>query len=361
MGLRKILFLDRDGTLIAEPEDEQIDRLDKLQLIDHVIPSLLRLRDAGFEFVLVSNQDGLGTEGFPQAAFDAPHQMMLQILNSQGIEFIAEHIDDSFPEANSINRKPNIGMLVGYLNSGDLDAIHSYVIGDRDTDLELAINMGIQGFRLGPGFLSWPEICRAILDRPRTASVKRTTSETRIDVAVDLDTPTQNGPEASQFSTGIGFFDHMLEQVSRHSGIGIQLSCQGDLHVDAHHTIEDVGLALGEAIDKALGDRRGIGRYGFLLPMDESLADVAIDLSGRPCLVFDGAFGPSPLGEFPTEMIRHFFQSFSQSLRAALHITVRGDNDHHKCEAIFKGLGRALGQAVARQASTAIPSTKGVL
>jgi imidazoleglycerol-phosphate dehydratase/histidinol-phosphatase len=354
---RKILFLDRDGTIIHEPPDEQIDSFEKLRFVEGVIPALLRLRDHGFEFVLVSNQDGLGTAAFPREAFEGPHRLMLQVLASQGIDFAAEHIDPSLPADNSPNRKPGIGMLVPYLRPGVLNTAHSLVVGDRETDVQLAANMGIGCLRCGSGHLSWPEIVSAILDRPRTGCVTRTTRETSIEVSVDLDTR----PATQEIGTGIGFFDHMLEQLSLHGAFSLTLRCEGDLHVDAHHTIEDTALALGSAIDQALGDRRGIGRYGFLLAMDEAQANVAIDLSGRPVHVQRGQFTAERIGEFPIEMVGHFFQSLSQSLRAAIHIEFRGENSHHMCEAIFKGVGRALRQALARTGNADLPSSKGVL
>ncbi len=353
---RRILFIDRDGTIIHEPADEQIDCFEKLRFVDNVIPSLIRLRDAGYEFVLVSNQDGLGTPSFPEETFSGPHHLMLQILNSQGIHFSAEHIDRSFPADNSPDRKPGIGMVLDYLKSGELDLENSFVIGDRPSDIQLATNMGIGGFQIGTDFLSWFEIAERLIDRPRTASITRTTHETAIEVYVNLD----NRPTVFSGNTGIGFFDHMLEQLSKHGGFGLHVRCTGDLHVDPHHTIEDVAIAIGSALDKALGDRCGIGRYGFLLAMDESQANVAVDLSGRPVYVQEGRFTTDRIGEFPTEMIYHFFQSLSQSLRAAIHVEFRGENNHHLCEALFKGVGRALRPALMRSGSE-LPSTKGLL
>ena len=279
---KKILFIDRDGTLIREPEDEQIDSFEKLGLLNGVIPALLSLREHGFRFVMVTNQDGLGTDSYPMADFEGPHRLMMHVFESQGIGFDAVHIDDSFPHQNSPNRKPELGMVIDYLKSGNLDLENSYVIGDRESDIQLARNMGITGIRIGhgPEDLAWPEIARQIIQRPRSASVERRTNETNISVFVDLDDPKR----FDQIQTGIGFFDHMLEQLSKHGGFSLRLTCKGDLHIDPHHTIEDVGLALGTALDKALGDRHGIGRYGFLLAMDEAQSNVAVDLSGRPGL-----------------------------------------------------------------------------
>ena len=352
---RRILFVDRDGTLIIEPEDMQVDSFEKLELVDNVIPALLRLKAAGYEFVIVSNQDGLGTDSNPLENFQPVHDKMLSIFASQGIEFAAEHIDPHFEGDQSPNRKPGIGMLLDYLKTGELDLSDSWVIGDRDTDLQLAENMGIGGILCGPSGLGWNEIARRLCSRPRTGLVQRDTNETSIRVEVDLDATGGN-----QIDTGIGFFDHMLDQIAAHGGFRLVLNCKGDLEIDEHHTVEDCALALGQALDQALGDRRGIGRYGFVLPMDESLAQVAIDLSGRPAFEFSAEFGRDKVGELSTEMVRHFFASLSQSLRCALHMKVEGENTHHMIEGLFKGAGRALRPALARQ-GTDLPSTKGVL
>ncbi len=352
---RRILFVDRDGTLITEPPDEQIDTLEKLELLPDVIPALRDLRDAGYELVIVSNQDGLGTEVYPQEAYDRVQAKMLSLFASQGVTFDAIHIDTTFPGDGSPNRKPGIGMVLDYLKSGQLDLEDCWVIGDRETDLELAANMGVGGIRIGPGHEGWAEVAHRLLNRPRQATVTRTTRETDIRVSVDLD-----AGAGSRCDTGIGFFDHMLDQLASHGGFRLELACRGDLEIDEHHTVEDCALALGEALDRALGDRRGIGRYGFVLPMDESLAQVAIDLSGRPALAFDAEFPRDQVGGLSTEMVRHFFHSLSQSLRAALHLEVRGDNTHHMVEALFKGAGRALRPALARSGRQ-LPSTKGVL
>jgi imidazoleglycerol-phosphate dehydratase/histidinol-phosphatase len=352
---RRILFLDRDGTLIIEPEDWQIDSLEKLELVEAVIPALLKLKAAGYEFVIVSNQDGLGTDANPLEKFQPPHDKMLSLFASQGVTFAAEHIDPHFEHENSPNRKPGIGMLLDYLKSGELDLGDSWVIGDRETDMQLAKNMGIGGIRCGPDGHHWDEIAHLLCSRPRRALVQRNTNETRIRVEVDLDTSGSN-----QISTGIGFFDHMLDQLAAHGGFRLVLDCEGDLEIDEHHSVEDCALSLGQALDKALGERRGIGRYGFVLPMDESLAEVAIDLSGRPVFVFEAEFPRDRVGGLSTEMVRHFFASLSQSLRCAMHMKVRGDNTHHMIEGLFKGAGRALRPALARQ-GTELPSTKGVL
>ena len=352
---RRILFIDRDGTLIIEPPDEQIDSLEKLELVQGVIPALLKLRDAGYEFVIVSNQDGLGTDSYPLEDYEIPQKKMLDLFDSQGIRFSDVLIDEHFEHENSPNRKPGIGMVLGYLKSGELDLQDSWVIGDRETDLELAENMGIGGFMLGEGLESWESITHQLLNRPRQAAVRRSTNETDIRVLVDLD-----APGSSEVSTGIGFFDHMLDQLASHGGFRLELSCRGDLEIDEHHTVEDCALALGQALNKALGDRRGIGRYGFLLPMDESLAQVAVDLSGRPAVIFEADFPRDSVGDMSTEMVQHFFASLGQALGAALHLQVAGDNTHHMIEALFKGAGRALKPALERQGNQ-LPSTKGVL
>jgi imidazoleglycerol-phosphate dehydratase/histidinol-phosphatase len=354
-GKRRILFIDRDGTLIVEPPDEQIDSLEKLELLPGVIPALLRLAAAGYEFVIVSNQDGLGTDAFPRQDYEIPQRKMLGLFASQGVHFSSVHVDPHFEHDGAATRKPGIGMVLDYLKSGELDLGDSWVIGDRETDLQLAANMGIGGLRLGGEFADWAAIAHHLADRPRQATVTRKTRETDIRVYVDLDA----GP-GSRISTGIGFFDHMLDQLASHGGFRLELSCRGDLGIDEHHTVEDCALALGQALNEALGDRRGIGRYGFLLPMDESLAQVAIDLSGRPAFACEAAFPRERVGELSTEMVRHFFASLSQALGAAIHLQVRGENTHHMVEALFKGAGRALRPALARSGRE-LPSTKGVL
>jgi imidazoleglycerol-phosphate dehydratase/histidinol-phosphatase len=352
---RRILFVDRDGTLIREPADEQVDSLAKLELVSGVIPALLELVDAGYELVIVSNQDGLGTDSFPTSDYDIPQQKMMDIFSSQGIHFADVLIDPHFEHENAPTRKPGIGLVLDYLKSGELDLDDSWVIGDRETDLQLAENMGIGGLRIGDGFEDWASITHKLINRPRQSSVERKTNETDIRVFLDLD-----AGGSSEVETGIGFFNHMLDQLASHGGFRLELACQGDLEIDEHHTVEDCALALGQALDSALGERRGIGRYGFVLPMDESLAQVAIDLSGRPALVFEADFPRDSVGTFSTEMVRHFFASLSQSLGAAIHLQVTGENTHHMVEALFKGAGRALKPALARQGNE-LPSTKGML
>jgi imidazoleglycerol-phosphate dehydratase/histidinol-phosphatase len=356
MSGQRVLFIDRDGTLLVEPPDQQIDSLQKFQLVPGVIPALCALRDAGYTFVMVSNQDGLGTASFPESTFRPPHDLLMHILSSQGIAFAAEFICPHLPTDGCTCRKPKTGLLDDYLREHPMDPASSYVIGDRDTDLELANNLGIVGLRVGTSVGDgWPDIVRRLAQVHRTAQTGRRTKETDIRVAVDLD---QEAPIA--VTTGLGFFDHMLEQIAKHGGFSLELSCRGDLHIDEHHTVEDCALALGQALRTALGDKRGIQRYGFLLPMDEALAQVAIDLSGRPYFVFEGKFGRDQVGQLPTELVPHFFRSLAETLGASINIKVSGENTHHMIEACFKGVGRALRQAF-RVTATELPSTKGVL
>jgi imidazoleglycerol-phosphate dehydratase/histidinol-phosphatase len=358
MSGERVLFIDRDGTLIEEPPDEQVDRLDKLRLLPGVIPALLELQRAGYRLVLVSNQDGLGTESFPEASFREPQEFLRRLLTSQGVRFEAEFFCPHFPRDNCECRKPKTGLLTEFLAAMELDRERSFVIGDRETDMELARNLGLPGLRVrhdGTEGETWAAIAERLCREQRRASVRRTTRETDIEVSLDLDA---SSPVA--IDTGIGFYDHMLEQVARHGGFALELSCRGDLEIDEHHTVEDCALALGQALRQALGDKRGIARYGFLLPMDESLARVAIDLSGRPFAVFEGRFNRESVGGLPTELVPHFFRSLADSLGAAIHVEVRGENSHHMIEACFKGLGRALRQAVRREGGE-LPSSKGVL
>lgn len=350
----KVLFIDRDGTLVEEPADEQVDSLEKVQFVAGAIPALLELAQAGFVFVLVSNQDGLGTESFPTEDFRLSHDFIIRQLRSQGVIFAAEFICPHREEDGCACRKPATGLVEAFFDSHTVDTGNSYVIGDRDSDLEFAANLGLQGITLGPQ-TGWRDIANAILRPARIARVSRRTNETDLHVTVNLD---RQG--ADEIDTGIPFFDHMLEQLALHAAFGLTIKCAGDIEVDDHHTVEDVALGLGEALDCALGDRAGIGRYGFVLPMDESLAQVAIDLSGRPHCSFEASFGRPMIGQLATEMVPHFFSSLSQSLRASVHVTVTGQNTHHQVEAAFKGLGRALRPALA-VSGTAIPSSKGLL
>jgi imidazoleglycerol-phosphate dehydratase/histidinol-phosphatase len=354
----KVLFIDRDGTLIEEPPDNQVDALEKIRLVQDVVPSLIRLRDAGFRFVMVTNQDGLGTDSFPRESFELCQNHVLSIFESQRIEFDPIFVCPHRGEDGCACRKPRTGLLTRFLAETTLDLGRSAVIGDRDTDLELASNIGVRGLRLRPadGFeFSWPGIVEALTTSQRLATVTRETRETRIRVTVNLDA---DGP--IRVDTGIGFYDHMLEQIARHGGFSLRLACGGDLEVDEHHTVEDTAICLGEVVRKALGDKRGTARYGFLLPMDESEAKVSLDLSGRSWFVFNGQFPRRSVGGLPTELVPHFFRSFADSLGAALHLEVAGENAHHMVEACFKSVGRALRQALQRSGDE-MPSTKGIL
>ena len=353
---KKILFIDRDGTLITEPADFQIDRLDKFALEPEAIPAMRRLRDAGYTFVMVTNQDGLGTPSFREEEFRPLQKLLIDILASQGLVFEAVRVCPHTMADRCDCRKPKVGLLLDYLKDTSWSREASYVIGDRETDIQLAANLGVTGLRYNPKTLGWTEIARQIADAPRRATIARQTKETKISVAVDLD-----AVAPAKFATGLGFFDHMLDQIARNAGISLVIECTGDLHIDEHHTVEDVGLALGAALKQALGDKRGIGRYGFTMPMDEAKAEVAIDLSGRPYFVFEGQFPRENVGELPSELVPHFFQSLATTLGATLHMSVKGDNTHHMIEALFKGFGRALKPAVARGTGSEIPSTKGVL
>jgi imidazoleglycerol-phosphate dehydratase / histidinol-phosphatase len=357
-----VMFVDRDGTLIEEPEDFQVDSYAKLALVPGVIPALLRLRDAGWQFVMVTNQDGLGTESFPEVDFEGPHRLLLQILASQGIQFRDVFVDRSL-EADALpTRKPGTGMFTELLKDRSVDWDRSVVVGDRESDRQLAANLGIASYTVasragttGERTWDWPSIAHELVVRPRRARVLRETKETRIEVEVDLDRA-----GSTDLATGVGFLDHMLDQLASHGGFSLTARCEGDLHIDEHHTIEDVALALGQALAEALGDKRGIGRYGFTLPMDEARASAALDLSGRPYLVFDCAFGRERVGDFPTEMVEHFWRSLCESARMTLHLSVTGDNAHHQVEVGFKAVARALRQALRRE-GVELPSTKGVL
>ncbi len=353
---RRVLFVDRDGTLIEEPADEQVDSLEKLRFLPGVFAALHALRDGGFHLVMVTNQDGLGTVAFPQAAFELPQRFMLDAFASQGIEFDAVFICPHRPAQRCACRKPLTGMVDAYVRTSGIRLESSAMIGDRDSDLEFARNLGVRGVRVraaGQDDETWPTIARLLL--ARRATVRRATRETQIDVSVDLD-----AQAPIEIHTGIGFFDHMLEQLAKHGGFALQLRCEGDLEIDEHHTVEDCALALGEALREALGDKLGITRYGFLLPMDEARAEVAIDLSGRPYAVWSGRFDREQVGGLPTELVPHFFRSLSESLKAAVHVSVSGDNTHHMIEGVFKGVGRALRAAFRREGSE-LPTTKGVL
>ena len=370
-----ILFIDRDGTLIEEPADFQIDAYEKLRFVRDAVPALIKLRDAGYQFVIVSNQDGLGSESYPRASFDGPNNLMLQIFESQGIVFRDVLIDESWPHENKPTRKPGIGMVMHYLRDRSIDLSASAMVGDRETDMQFATNLGVRGFRLLDGFYDWDGIAHALCQSPRVATVERVTKETKITVQIDLDRASE-----PVIATGHGFFDHMLEQLGKHGGFGLSVRCAGDLHIDEHHTVEDCALAIGQALKQAVGDKRGIGRYGFdsggdaadsaefgsdaraafALPMDETRASAVIDFSGRPYFVFEGAFPRAEIGGLATELVPHFFRSLCETSGLNLHLQVRGENTHHMVEASFKVVARALRAAIRRQGN-ALPSTKGAL
>ncbi|HEY1892475.1 MAG TPA: bifunctional histidinol-phosphatase/imidazoleglycerol-phosphate dehydratase HisB [Steroidobacteraceae bacterium] len=350
------LFIDRDGTLVEEPPDEQIDSLKKLRFMPGVFAALADLAHHGYRLVMVTNQDGLGTDSFPQAAFELPQRFILETLRSQGIEFDAVFVCPHLKSDGCGCRKPNTGLVTDYIRASGVDLSASAVIGDRGTDLQFAANLGVRGVRVrrdGTPDESWAAAVTTLT--ARRAQVERRTKETRIEVRVNLD---ETSPV--HITTGIGFFDHMLEQLAKHGGFALELTCKGDLQIDEHHTVEDCALALGEALRRALGSKVGIARYGFLLPMDEAQAEVAIDLSGRAYGQFSGRFNREAVGGLPTELVPHFFRSLAEALGAALHVSVTGENSHHMIEACFKGVGRALRQALRRE-SRELPSTKGVL
>ena len=355
---KRILFIDRDGTLIEEPADEQIDDFSKLKFTKGVFRNLGFIRQhTDFEFVMVSNQDGLGTDAFPEDTFWPVHNFILQTLEGEGITFDEILIDPHFPEDNAPTRKPNTGLVEKFMNNPDYDIANSYVIGDRDTDRLFAKNIGCKSLILGDEGMSWDKICELLFAGERTAEVKRTTKETDIYIKVNLD-----GTGRCDISTGLGFFDHMLEQIGKHGMMDLTIHTKGDLEVDEHHTIEDTAIALGECILTALGDKRGIERYGYCLPMDDCLCSVALDFGGRPWLVWDAEFHREKIGEMPTEMFLHFFKSLSDAARMNLNIKAEGENEHHKIEGIFKALARSLKMAVRRDIyHYELPSTKGML
>ncbi len=388
---QKILFIDRDGCLIHEPQpDQQVDALEKLEFMPGVLFALARIvRELDYTLIMVTNQDGLGTPSFPEETFWPTHRMMLKIFENEGVVFQGVHIDRSFKSENLPTRKPGIAMLTDYLDS-TFDLANSFVIGDRLTDMQLAKNLGAKGILIqnhlgialesqadvqmqhhsgteynhaGQGLsialvaTHWDEIYKFLKLPPRKASRHRTTKETDIKVTVNLD-----GTGHSHIHTGIGFFDHMLDQLARHGGLDLTIEVAGDLHIDEHHTIEDTALTLGEAVLAALGDKRGIERYGFCLPMDDALAQVALDFGGRPWLVWDAKFQREKIGDMPTEMFLHFFKSFSDAAKCNLNIQAAGENEHHKIESIFKAFAKALKMSVRRDPENLqLPTTKGIL
>lgn len=382
--MKKILFLDRDGCIIVEPQpDQQVDSLEKLEFLPGAISNLARIaRELDYTLVMVTNQDGLGTDSFPESTFWPAHQKMLRTLENEGVHFEAIHIDRSFAHDPAPGRKPGTAMLVEYLTGG-VDLSQSFVVGDRLTDLLLARNLGTRGILIRDGSAAaaegqkeiaahellssgdtvalvadhWAQIYNFLALPQRRVQHLRATRETHIRVDLNLD-----GTGQSQIQTGLGFFDHMLDQLARHGGLDLQLESKGDLHIDEHHTIEDTALALGEAFQQALGDKRGIDRYGFCLPMDDALAQVALDFGGRPWLVWQADFRREKIGDMPTEMFYHFFKSFSDAARCNLNIQVTGENEHHKIEAIFKAFAKAIKMAVKRTpGNRELPTTKGVL
>lgn len=362
---KRYLFVDRDGTLVAEPEDEQVDAFTKLKFLPGVFTELGRIcRETDYDLVMVTNQDGLGTPSFPEETFWPVHQFILEALQGEGIVFSEVLIDRSFPADNLPTRKPRTGLLTAYLNNPEVDLAGSFVIGDRETDMQLAENLGCKGLGIGASFRSpaavpvdsWKDIAAFLLRENRQATVVRETRETRIRLDLSLD-----GAGSSSVSTGLGFFDHMLDQICRHGRIEMNLMVEGDLEVDEHHTVEDTGLVLGEAFRKALGDKRGISRYGFELPMDDSDARVLIDFGGRPYFKWKADFRREKVGDVPTELFSHFFKSFSDAAACNLHIRASGENEHHKIEAIFKAFARALRMAVSQDGGGDIPSTKEVI
>ncbi len=375
--LKRALFIDRDGTLVVEPPvDYQLDSLEKLQFTPKVFRNMAFIREKlDFELVMVTNQDGLGTPSFPEETFLPAQEKMLQAFAGEGVTFDAIHIDRSLPEENLPTRKPGIAMLAGYLD-GSYDMAASFVVGDRLTDMQLARNLGCRGILYAsPEVMDdavaregltdvcvlitddWDKIAEYLFAGERRAEVRRTTAETDIYVSLDLD-----GQGKGCIATGIGFFDHMLDQIARHSGMNLTVQAKGDLQVDEHHTIEDTGIALGECIARALGDKRGMERYGFCLPMDDCRCTVALDFGGRPWLVWKAAFHREKIGDMPTEMFLHFFKSLSDAARMNLHIEAEGENEHHKIESIFKAFARSLKMAVRRDIfHYELPSTKGAL
>ena len=356
--MKKALFIDRDGTIIREPADEQIDSFEKLQFVAGTFQALSTIRRlTDYELVMVSNQDGLGTDSFPEETFWPVHNFILDTLRGEGVEFDEILIDRHFPADNAPTRKPGTGMLTKYM-TGEYDLSQSFVIGDRETDLQLAENLGCQGLKIDEnGAMNWAKITEIVVAGQRSGEVRRTTRETDIFVRVDLDDTTK-----CDIQTGVGFFDHMLAQLVHHGGIGLTIRVEGDLHVDQHHTIEDTGLALGECLRQALGNKLGLARYGYALPMDDCLCQAALDFGGRPWLVWQADYRREMIGDMPTEMFFHFFKSLSDAALMNLNIKAEGNNEHHKIEGTFKAFARALRMAIARDVNhLVLPSSKGTL
>ncbi|MDR2025932.1 MAG: bifunctional histidinol-phosphatase/imidazoleglycerol-phosphate dehydratase HisB [Prevotellaceae bacterium] len=363
--MKKVLFIDRDGTLVIEPAtDYQIDSLEKLEFYPGVFQNLAKIaKELDYELVMVTNQDGLGTESFPEETFWPVQNKIVRAFENEGVIFADIYIDKSFPHENLPTRKPGTAMLNKYLY-GEYDLKNSFVIGDRPTDVELAKNLGAKSVLISGNdcpdadltAADWSEIYSYLKQIPRRAHVSRKTSETNIDITLNID-----GSGKSSISTGLGFFDHMLEQIAKHGNMDLTVDVKGDLHIDEHHTVEDVGIALGAAFQDALGSKKGIERYGFCLPMDDCLAQVAVDFGGRPWLVWQVGFRREKIGEVPTEMFMHFFKSFSDNAKCNLNIKAEGENEHHKIEGIFKAFAKALKHAVRHTDNFIIPSTKGSL
>ncbi|HVN57708.1 MAG TPA: bifunctional histidinol-phosphatase/imidazoleglycerol-phosphate dehydratase HisB [Bacteroidales bacterium] len=362
--MKKVLFIDRDGTIVAEPEDEQVDSFEKLKFLPGAIGALSGIaRELDFELVMVTNQDGLGTGSYPEETFWPVQNLILDILKGEGVIFSEIFIDRTFPYENAATRKPGTALLTKYLATG-IDMKSSYVIGDRLTDARLAENLGCKSITIGKFKVessvlctgNWNDIYSFLKCQPRIASIKRETSETSVEIELNLD-----GTGKSAVSTGIGFFDHMLKQIPNHGKIDLSVQVRGDLDVDEHHTIEDVALALGSAFLEALGKKKGIERYGFTVPMDDSIARVAVDFGGRPGLVWKVKLSREKIGEMPSEMFSHFFRSFTDNAKCTLSVEADGSNEHHIVESVFKAFSRAIGAAVRQTGSYSVPSSKGVL
>jgi len=362
--MKKVLFIDRDGTLVIEPPiDYQLDSLDKLEFYPYVFQYLARIaQELDYELVMVSNQDGLGTDSFPEDTFWPSQHKIITAFKNEGVVFSNILIDKSFPEDNAPTRKPGTALLNAYIY-GNYDLANSFVIGDRESDMQLAANLKAQGIFIGASndyaalsTKSWKDIYQFLKVKPRISTVRRKTKETEIKVSINLD-----GQGIANLDSGLGFYDHMLEQIARHGNIDIEVKIQGDLEIDEHHTIEDSALALGQAFAEALGNKKGIERYGFLLPMDDCLAQVALDFGGRPWLVWDVEFKREKIGDMPTEMFMHFFKSFSDAAKCNLNIQASGTNEHHKIESIFKAFAKSIKMAIGKTSNYAIPSTKGIL